>query len=134
MKLQVLVNKVLRSITGLDHETPVSVLSSRSGQLSVHQRTAVFTLSAVHKVLKNQEPSYSYSLLCPDPVPGQPGRIQTNCRRVESKLSISRASFYYRGSRLYNQLPASLINIPKVDVFKKSIKRWVKDNIPLLPP
>ena len=131
MKLQVLVNKVLRSITGLDHETPVSVLSSRSGQLSVHQRTAVFTLSTVHKVLKNQEPSYSYSLLCPDQVPGQPDRIQTNCRRVESKLSISRASFYYR---LYNQLPASLINIPKVDVFKKSIKRWVKDNIPLLPP
>ena len=134
LKLQVLVNKVLRSITGLDNETPVSVLCSRSGQLSVHQRTAVFTLSAVHKALKNQEPSYSHSLLCPVQDPGQPDRIQTNCKRVESKLSISRASFYYRGSRLYNQLPASMTNISKLDVFKKSIKQWVKDNIPLLPP
>jgi hypothetical protein len=36
MKLQVLVNKVLRSLTGLDRDAPSSLLSSMSGQLSVH--------------------------------------------------------------------------------------------------
>ena len=129
MRLQVLVNKVLRALTGLDYETPISVLSSRSGQLSVHQRTAVFTLTSVHKALKNQEPLYSHSLLHPDQ-----DQVRTNCRRVECKLSISRGIFYYRGSRLYNQLPASLTSIPKVPAFKKSVKQWVRDNIPLLPP
>ena len=92
MKLQVLVNNVLRSSTGLDYETPVSVLSSRRGQLSVHERTAVFTLTSVHKVLKIKQPSYSHSLLCPEQDPGQPGRNQTQCRRVEAKLSIQRIS------------------------------------------
>ena len=129
MRLQVLVNKVLRALTGLDYETPISVLSSRSGQLSVHQRTAVFTLTSVHKALKNQEPLYSHSLLHPDQ-----DQVRTNCRRVECKLSISRGSFYYRGSRLYNQLPANLTSIPKLPAFKKSVKQWVRDNIPLLPP
>jgi hypothetical protein len=61
MKLQVLVNKVLRSLTGLDCDTPSSLLSSKTGQLSVHQRTALFTLTSVHKALRAKEPSYSSS-------------------------------------------------------------------------
>ena len=56
MKLQVIVNKVLRSLTGLDRDTPVSVLCSRSGQLSVQQRTALFTMTSVHKSIINKEP------------------------------------------------------------------------------
>ena len=45
MKLQVLVNKVLRSLTGLHRDTPVTTLVARSGQLSVHQRMALSTQS-----------------------------------------------------------------------------------------
>ena len=56
MKLQVLVNKVLRSLTGLDRDTPSSLLSSKTGQLSVHQRTALFTLTSVHKVPQSKGP------------------------------------------------------------------------------
>ena len=37
LKLQVLVNKVLRSLTGLHKDTPVAILTEVSGQLSVHQ-------------------------------------------------------------------------------------------------
>ena len=44
MKLQVLVKKVLRSLTGLHRDTPVSVLTAKSGQLSLHQRAALFTV------------------------------------------------------------------------------------------
>ena len=132
MKLQVLGNKVLRSLTGLDFETPTSVLASTSGQLSVHQRTALFTLTSIFKVLQNQEPSYSHQLLCP--APDQTGRAKVKCKRVEYKVSISRGSFFYRGSRLFNQLPDSLTKIKKQGVFKKCVKQWVRNNIPLLPP
>jgi hypothetical protein len=134
MKLQVLVNKVLRSLTGLDQDTSVSLLSSTSGQLSVHQRTALFTLTSVHKALKTQEPSYSYSLLNSNPDLTEGARLQVNCNRVHYNLSISRCSYYYRGSRLYNQIPDSLVKTTKQAVFKKCAKQWVKNNIPLLPP
>ena len=134
MKLQVLVNKVLRALTGLDRDTPVSVLSSRSGQLSVHQRTALFSLTSVHKVLQSQEPAYSLSRLKPNQDQDEPARLQTNCKRTEYKLSISRGGYYYRSSRLYNQLPDSLVRNAKTTIFKKNAKQWVRENIPLLPP
>ena len=109
LKLQVLVNKVLRSLTGLDRDTPASLLSSMSGQLSVHQRTALFTLTSVHKALRTKQPVYSYSALKPTLAPGQHGRLQSNCSKINYKLSISRGSYLYRGSKLYNQLLTLLI-------------------------
>ena len=39
-KLQILVNTVFRSNICMDRDTPVSTLTMKSGQLSVHQRTA----------------------------------------------------------------------------------------------
>ena len=63
MKLQVLMNKVLRSLTGLPRETPVTTLVARSGQLSVHQRTALFTVVSIYKSLTNREPHYTTSSL-----------------------------------------------------------------------
>ena len=134
MKLQTLVNKVLRSLTGLDRDTPVSVLSKTSGKLSVQQRTAVFTLNTVHRALQSQEPSYSYSVLKTEDDQAELLHHQQNCNRVSYSLSISRGGYYYRGSRLYNQIPTSLCQIRNQSLFKKSAKQWVTANIPLLPP
>ena len=134
MKLQILVNKVLRSLTGLDRDTPVSVLSATSGKLSVQQRTALFTLNTVHRALKNHEPSYSFSVLKPEDNQGETNHHQLNCNKVNCKLSISRGGYYYRGSRLYNQIPASLTQVRNQSLFKKGAKQWVTANIPLLPP
>ena len=131
-KLQILSNKVLRSLTGLDWDTPVSVLHATSGQLSVQQRTAMFTLISVHKAIHKKQPSYNHSRL-------QPNQTQENARsqarpRVEYKLSLSRGGFYYRGSRLYSQLPANITQQVKQSVFKTEVKQWVSRNIPVQPP
>ena len=134
LKLQVLVNKVLRSLTGLPRETHVSTLVARSGQLSVHQRTALFTVVSVYKSLKNKEPHYTCSTLEPRPIPSRILRHQTNCHSVDYSLSISRGSFMYRGSKLYNQLPPELVKKAKLSEFRRGAKEWVKARIPLLPP
>ena len=134
MKLQVLVNKVLRSLTGLDRDTPVSVLTAKSGKISVHQRTALFTLCSVHRALSTKEPTYSFSSLKQRSMDFEQDRHQSNCNKVNYKLCISRCGYYYRGSRLYNAIPSSLVNTTKLSVFKKGAKQWVKCNIPLLPP
>ena len=57
-KLLVIMNKVLRSLTGLPKDTPVSLLLQESGYLSVQQLTAYHTLSTLFKVMKNKEPVY----------------------------------------------------------------------------
>ena len=135
MKLQILVNKVLRSLTGLERDTPVSVLSSVSGKLSVQQRTAFFTINSIHRSMQTQEPQYSYSTL--KPIANQENEVphyHSNCNMVHRKLSISRGGYYYRGSRLYNLLPASLTQSLTQSAFKKGAKQWVQANIPLLPP
>ena len=134
MKLQILVNKVLRSLTGLERDTPVSILSTASGKLSVQQRTALFTLNTVHKALKTQEPSYSFSVLKPEDYQEENHHHQLNCKNVNCKLSISRGGYYYRGSRLYNQIPATLTQVRNQSKFKKGAKQWVAANIPFLTP
>ena len=126
-KLQIIMNKVLRSLTGMDRDTPVSVLTAASGQLSVHQRTALFTLTSVHKAMKSKEPSYSFNQLGLN-------QHHANCSRTEYKLSISRCGYFYRGSRLYNQIPSSLASTSRQSIFKKAAKQWVRDNVPLHPP
>ena len=133
-KLQVLVNKVLRALTGLDNDTPSAILASTSGQLSVHQRTALFTLTSVYKSLQTKEPAYSYESFNNSLLSNQDGHHQANCKKIQYKLSLSRCGYYYRGSRLFNKLPVSLVNTTKLKDFKKIAKEWVKDNIPLHPP
>ena len=134
MKLQVLMNKVLRSLTGLDRDTPVAVLTSETGQLSVHQLAALFTVCSVHKTIVTEEPSYTYKALKPRlDLPRDP-RHHLNCNYVDYTLSMSRGSFLYRGSRLYNQLPRDLVTKNKQPEFRKGAKEWIRRNIPLLPP
>ena len=132
--LQILVNKVLRSLTGLDRDTPVSVLASTSGKLSVQQRTALFTLNTVHRAVQSHEPAYSFSIFKTEDDQAEIPHHQQNCNNVNYKLSISRGGYYYRGSRLYNLIPASLCQIRNQSLFKKGAKQWVTANIPLLPP
>ena len=61
--LQVIMNKVLRSLTGLPRETPVRQLLQESGYLSVQQLTAYHTLSTMYKIMQNKEPVYIFNTI-----------------------------------------------------------------------
>ena len=117
-RLQILVNEVLRCVTGLDRYASSSALAMASRQLSVHQRTALFTLTSVHKTLTSKKPSNAFSKFNLESRNKEGNRIQDNCNRIQNKLSLSRCGFFNRGSRLYNQLPSSLVNIRKQEMFK----------------
>ena len=131
-KLQILVNKVLRYLTNMDYEASTKLLHEKSDQLSVHQRCAYFSLVSMHKVLKRDQPAYHRSRF----VQHTNYRIETRNRSsfgVHYKLSLSRCSYFYRSSRLYNLLPDDLVIIDKLELFKKRVKNWVKMNISLSP-
>ena len=54
--LQILQNKVMRTVTGNDHRTPVQQLLSDSGWLSIHQLISYTTILTIYKIVKTGEP------------------------------------------------------------------------------
>ena len=131
-RLQILVNKVLRSLTGLDRDAPPQELHRKSNQLSVNQRCAYFSILLVHKVLQHRQPKYHYEQL----VSKQNNRrIEYNiASRIHYNLSISRCSFFYRGSKLYNLLPMDIVDTRNLNLFKKMVKKWTQEKVPVIPP
>ena len=135
-RLQVIVNKVLRIILQADRDTPTSTLCKATGQLSVHQRVAFATLCSIFKTISSGKPKFSYDALHYHPAspPRWPRRGNAyNCKRVDYRLSISRDSFMFRGSRLFNMIPSEVARAPSFKVFKREVRKWVSVNVPVQP-
>ena len=131
--LQVVMNKVLRSLTGLKKETPVNTLLQQSGYLSVQQLTAYHCLTTMHKIVKNEEPVHLYNII-------SQSRSTFNRTRTpaifhpRNTLSTSRQGFMHQGQKLYNLLPENVLTSGDIPSFKRNVKTWIKLNIPALPP
>ena len=132
-KLQILVNKVLRSITGSDFETSVLELHEKSQQLSVQQRCAYFSIISIHKVLNREQPSYHLSRFLSSQKEQYISTRSRETPRIDYKLSISRCSFFYRSSVLYSCLPTDLVKVETLEIFKRRLKEWVRRNISIAP-
>ena len=118
-KLQVLQNKVMRLMTGMEPDTSTAQLCSLTNQLSVHQLTAYHSVNQVHKIYYRQKPSYHFNRLF-----GQRHDITTRGvasmqARVDFDLSLARTSFFYQSSRLWNQLPMNMKLNTNYENFKK---------------
>ena len=110
--LQVIMNKVLRSLTGLPRETPIKLLLEKSGYLSIQQLTAYHTLVTTFKVLQNKEPLYIYESLFQSRNSSDRTRASTDFHPIYN-LSTTRQSFMYRTQKLFNLLP-ELCPVPKI--------------------
>ena len=141
-QLQVLHNRVMRLATGLPWDTPVNILLKESGQLSVQQLTAYHSLLQVFKTQRSRQPAYFYERLFPNEYPVQTGstttlgtsRSQTNqIIRIDQKLSLARSSFFYRASKLWNNLPLNLRKQVNLSAFKNGAKNWIRTNIKGVP-
>ena len=131
--LQVIMNRVLRSLTGLPRETPVRQLLHESGYLSVQQLTAYHTVSTMFKIMKNKEPIYIYETLLQSKHTDDRARAPT-LFQPSYNLSPSRQSFIYQAQKLFSLLPESITNSKNLNTFKKSVKNWIKLKIPAMPP
>ena len=136
-KLQVLQNKCMRLVTSSEYRTPTEHLLRATGSLSVHQRTAQLTLAQVHSISRSKKPTYHHSRLFGH-YSGQTNQPDTRSarqgiNRIEFRLSLARASFFYQASRLWSALPDEIRNIENKAMFKKKSKAWVKTNIVIKP-
>ena len=135
-KLQVLQNKVLRIRTGLDRYTRTSTLLNTSKELSVNQLAAFHTLLIVHKAVKSGKPktiSEKLSVRIPTGEQIFPQRQINTIKTRRCHLALSRGGFCQRGKKLWNKMPQELRIIESYETFKKKMKKWVNQNVPIKP-
>ena len=134
-QLQVLQNSVNRLITGARYGVATTELLNSTNSLSVQQMVAYYTLIMVHKITITGKPAYLAGRLRlrredERELRGWGGRT---VEIPDYSLETSRAGFVYRGGRLYNSLSRSLREEMSISMFKKGVKMWVKDKIPVKP-
>ena len=92
--------------------------------LTVNQLIVYHTIIAVFKIRKNKEPEYLSDIL------GKTSRLDSNYIIVENiKLGLERKSFTFRGAIQWNKLPASIRSENRLGILKKSLRKWVSENI-----
>ena len=128
-KLQALQNQVLRMKTGLPTRTSTELLIERSGDLSVQQLTAFFTLSTLHKIIHTGKPETLANKLKHGTVATRHG----DNIRIDANLTLSLGAFLYRAGLLFNQLPGDLRTDMEPRTFKFKLRNWIKMNILVKP-
>ena len=143
--LQVIQNKVARSVTKRNTFTPTKMLMKECGWLTVKQLMEYHSLIQVHKTIQNQTPSYLYnrvssqlSLLGEAEEQRRTYHYQTRQQAsgalrqlpgVEARLELSERSWCWRAARSYNSLPDRIKRLTKLSKFKTELKTWVKQTI-----
>ena len=124
--LQVLQNKAAQIVTRSPPRSPRKPMYDQLDWLTVNQLVAYHTLLQIFKIRKSQQPEYLFAIL---------GRDNRNGHIVvtNTQLSLAKKSFTFRGSELWNQLPADIRKNHKLGNFKKACRNWIKTEIPRFP-
>ena len=130
--LQVLQNRAARLVTKLGIRTPVKILLTQCGWLSVRQLVAYHTLVFVYKSKMGLGSQYfkdKFSITF-----GHETRLATGGGIKLTKMSdseLGKESFSYRGIKLWNKLPSELRKVPTVIAFKRKLKKWIRTHTPV---
>ena len=131
--LQIIQNKVAQVVTRRDWSVSTKELLSQCGWLSVNQLAFYHSVLLVFKVRQSREPRYLYSMHNSWSYNYTTRQAENGLIRVvqKPKLEQTRESFRWRAANSYNQLPTNIRTCTKVEQFKKMVKAWIMDNIPI---
>ena len=128
--LQNLQNKAARAVSKMDWFTPTTELLRQCGWMSVHQLSVYHTLILVYKVMQVKAPKYLYTMFNTEysykTRQADSGKIRNT---MIPELDISKDSFRWRATDLYNKLPVAIREINTLQSFKTATKQWVKQNV-----
>ena len=143
--LQIIQNKVARSVTKKDIFTPTQVLMKECGWLTVRQLLVYHSLIQFQKTMLQQTPAYLHQRIT-DQLRILETRDATSrhynyktkqeasgaLRQLpgaEAKLDLAERSWCWRASKTYHSLPVEIKDIRKPSKFKTELKAWVKKNV-----
>ena len=129
--LKVLQNRAARQVTKLSWFTPTRRLLGQCNWLSIRQLIFYHSALTVFRTVSTKEPLYlSEHLYTVHPYPtrlaaGGGLRIDGIHGGLASK------GFLVRAAKEFNNIPADIRMSKTLPTFKKLLKKWIKDNIPL---
>ena len=131
--LQVIQNKVARVVSKKPWLTPVKLLLSQCGWLSVRQLAMYHTVVLVFKVLRTGTPSYIRSMFSTEyrRMTRQALQGMIKPSRGVAKQELVSKSFRFRAVHDYNILPVIIKEANNQLTFKKLAKAWIMENIPV---
>ena len=122
-QIQVLQNKAAQIVTHSPPRSSRLTMFSKLNWLTVNQLITYHTLLTVYKIRKSGEPEYLARFLKNENCFGK--IIVPNTR-----LTLAKKSFVWRGSQQWNLLSSELRNSSKIGHFKRGVREWVLQNIP----
>ena len=134
--LQVLQNRAARCVTRLPWDTHILVLLTKCDWLSMNQLVVYHSLVLLFKTKMDKKPAYLY-----EQIGDQPGR---NTRQEADRVDVSilrdirrfktgtaKKTFIPRAIQDWNNLPTSLRTQTSLGLFKKQLRIWTTENIPI---
>jgi hypothetical protein len=131
--LQKIQNKAARVVTRASWDTPVKKILLQCGWLSVEQLSAYHSLVQMYKILQTGSPKYLHEKVTsefPYPTSSANANLIRMGPQFHTEHSLAQASFRWRASHQWNQLPIAIRQSRKLPIFKKKLKNWVRENFP----
>ena len=132
--LQKAQNRAARAVTKLDWNTPTAEILNQCGWLSVHQLVVYHSVTLVYKTIQKESPKYLFSMFS--------AKYSYNTKQAsrgaikhtrDLDLELTAASFRWRASQSFSQLPLDIRKMDTLQEFKTATKAWIKENVTLLP-
>ena len=129
-------NKAARCVTRLPWGTPILVLLTQCGWLSMNQLGVYHSLVLLFKTKMDKKPVYIY-----EHIGDQPGRNtrqeadrvgEHHLRDIRNfKTGTAKKTFIPRAVQDWNNLPTSLREETSLVLFKNKLRAWISKNIPI---
>ena len=119
-KLQILINKCARMVLGANRKTRTRALMERCGWLYFRELVDYHSLIQMFKLINIGKPVNLRNKL-----------TILHDKRIEltpARLKISRSSFMWRTSRIWNEQPDYILQLDKLSSFKKQLKKHIIDD------
>ena len=139
--LQIIQNKAARTVTKCGKRTAIKSLLSQCGWMSVAQLSVYHSLLLMFKILSTKSPRYLHSKLSGvQDLSHYKTRFMKNQKENQTIVlgadsqavgDLATRSFKYRVTAQWNTLPVKIRQAETLRVFKKQLKDWVSENIPI---
>ena len=109
-----------------------SELLKQCGWLSIRQLSFYTTVLSIHKTLVKEAPEHIFEKLTSGRKQRTRGTENHLVNRTcvdEARLSIASSSYRWRGHRQHSALPDYLKDEVDLQIFKRELKSWVKENV-----
>ena len=116
-KAQILINKAARWISGKRKRTKINILMESVNWLTIKELTKYHSCLLLWKTLHLEKPAVLKNRMIVD----QDKKIVTS----QTRLKFTARGWRWATSELWNQLPDSLRQEPKISKFKKDLKSWI---------